>query len=1282
MKIKDIQIDGFGVWTGLSVDSLSDGMTLFYGPNEAGKTTLMQFLRAMLYGFTPDRRERYIPPVFGGTPGGAIRVTGPGGGYQIRRTSQLTDTGVTGNLSVTGQDGLSQGQHRLSSLLGQIDEPIFTNVFAIGIRELQELSTLDGTDAADELYKLSSGLDRVSLVDVLRSLREGRKSMIGKDSVIDSEEAGKVAAMIRKREKLRDEVEQLTRHGRRWSELASQRRSQQQEIEASSERMIAWEREARCVEIATSVFDTWKQREALAASIAETELESELPDDAPGQLVQIEAMIEDSKAKMEEVKAKRRELRVKNEQLPVSKRLFDLQGKIEAASEQATWVEALEEQIERLDGQIDKARKQLEADADRLGIDEADKVAITEGDMSKLPDLSKQSLATLSAPAKRVKEQLFLLKQARSEGAEHKTRAEKMGSQLQGVLSRARATNLQQAIREENELITALRHRAQLGEHIEKLKRHYRDLEKETVDLTTDEALPMDRLILLAVPFIFGGMSLVYGVSNMLGLTWFSPDPDPTKGMFWLTVGFMGMLTYYFGKENGMRSTSRDLEDCERQIDTLRKQIRELESERNEADSTLPTSNETIELRIRESEQLLAELESVLPTYHNHQAALQSYKSARERATEAADGLRDSRREWSATLKRLGLSESLSPSSVRNLSDGYETLLSSRRRWEELKTERDQRKRERQTLARRIESLYMEALDLQENITAKNPRDDEEDDNSEQAAKRSRVRSNPLDQLNHLHEELSRQQHWIKQRRSLKEQDLKLKKQQSGYFRAIQRGETQRRALWAKCGVATPEQFYGLVDSKASLAEMRKEHTELDKQVRSMIGTHVEYDAVAREIEGAKQSDIERRWDSLTTRMSETEARVAQLRTQQGELAQEMKQLGEDSRLTTAQLELACIERKIMASARRWQTLAMASCLLEDVCGTFERERQPETLREASSFLNQLTDGKYNRIWTPLGTNRLKVDDTDGKSLPLEVLSRGTREAVFIALRLSLAAAYARRGVMLPLVLDDVLVNFDRDRAIYAARTLKTFAELGHQVMMFTCHEHIVDIFHEIDVQVRMMPPQGQPGRAEILLPQERIEEEPVEEEYEEEVYEDEPEEAAQEEVLQDEAEEEPAPAPVVVVVKEEPKPAPKILYVRKDIPKVQAKPEPVAEAPKPEPVVEAVRPEPVKPEPVRPEPPKPEPKPQPRRPEPKRVKSIVIEPEYIDDEIDYSDPEPSIQWAWFEREPSRQLVSSEEKLASVARSEWTESGEADPDEAMPEEVWDKNNPWWRATAE
>jgi hypothetical protein len=60
---------------------------------------------------------------------------------------------------------------------------------------------------------------------------------------------------------------------------------------------------------------------------------------------------------------------------------------------------------------------------------------------------------------------------------------------------------------------------------------------------------------------------------------------------------------------------------------------------------------------------------------------------------------------------------------------------------------------------------------------------------------------------------------------------------------------------------------------------------------------------------------------------------------------------------------------------------------------------------------------------------------------------------------------------MLPLVLDDVLVNFDSGRVRCAAEVLCDFARHGHQVIMFTCHEHITDIFEDAQADVRVLPP-------------------------------------------------------------------------------------------------------------------------------------------------------------------------------------------------------------------
>ena len=85
MKITDLQVDGFGVWKGLTVESISDNITVFCGYNEAGKTTLMQFIRSMMFGFSQDRLTKYTPPVYGGLAGGALDVTTPTGVFEVQR---------------------------------------------------------------------------------------------------------------------------------------------------------------------------------------------------------------------------------------------------------------------------------------------------------------------------------------------------------------------------------------------------------------------------------------------------------------------------------------------------------------------------------------------------------------------------------------------------------------------------------------------------------------------------------------------------------------------------------------------------------------------------------------------------------------------------------------------------------------------------------------------------------------------------------------------------------------------------------------------------------------------------------------------------------------------------------------------------------------------------------------------------------------------------------------------------------------------------------------------
>jgi uncharacterized protein YhaN len=124
-------------------------------------------------------------------------------------------------------------------LLGQVDESIFTNVFAIGLRKLQELSTLDDTAAADEFVQIIQRFGSRPLVDVIRQLRTARTHLV------NSSEAGQIPQLMLRREKLKDEIEEHASRGRRWTELAAQRRSQAVEISELQERVAQWEHEGR-----------------------------------------------------------------------------------------------------------------------------------------------------------------------------------------------------------------------------------------------------------------------------------------------------------------------------------------------------------------------------------------------------------------------------------------------------------------------------------------------------------------------------------------------------------------------------------------------------------------------------------------------------------------------------------------------------------------------------------------------------------------------------------------------------------------------------------------------------------------------------------------------------------------------------------------------------------------------------------------------------------------------------------------------------------------------------
>ncbi len=146
---------------------------------------------------------------------------------------------------------------------------------------------------------------------------------------------------------------------------------------------------------------------------------------------------------------------------------------------------------------------------------------------------------------------------------------------------------------------------------------------------------------------------------------------------------------------------------------------------------------------------------------------------------------------------------------------------------------------------------------------------------------------------------------------------------------------------------------------------------------------------------------------------------------------------------------------EIREALSEWRLLAIAQSLVQGTLRRYELERQPAVLNRAAASFSRITDGRYRRLVTQ--EDGIDLIAADGSRLDAAALSRGTAEQLYLCLRLALAAEFGRLAVPLPLVMDDVLVNFDPERARLAAQVLLD-ATPEHQILLFTCHPETVDL--------------------------------------------------------------------------------------------------------------------------------------------------------------------------------------------------------------------------------
>ncbi len=963
MRVERLDIGGFGRFADVGWE-LEPGLTVMLGENEAGKTTLLNALRAILFGFESSRDGRaWYPALAGGRRGGRIvLLTAAGERWTVERYGQR---GGAGSLAVRAPTGNQGGQETLDRLLHGADRDLFNSIFAFGLGELQDFNSLGGEGVRGRIYGAAAGLGGTSAVDLERRLRQEQENLFRPTGRLQP-----INQLFGRMDELHARIATLTRQPQQFEE-AHRERSEAQAA-AAGRRQAARAGRTRALRL---------QRLLDAAPIAAAcdELEAELAETDPS----LDLLPADAVAVLDR--------------------------RLAALAEERTRLEAIDEQLADIDARVAGLRidEQVLATADEIRALHADRAAhAASGDrLSEASGAAARHAATVieqlarvggwdearlvalddsiaSVEATRDHERMIGQAREAATGAErsHAAAADELAAREREGLSPGDDHDDGSAARDALRQIERLRARRSALTAGVRLSPQARRPAVAAALISAPVLAGLAIGMAVGQPILVGGIGLLVGlVAAILLATLAETDVDASQESELLARA-------------GLQPGASD-DDVARRAD------------------------EVAEMRVRQS--LVRDRARSLADRRDEVRSLREAAAAARAALDAACAA------WDAWLEARGMPAGSSPEVARQLLAAAGTARRAAR-------ERDEQHRVLETISRQGDDLDRRAVDLLDRLSV-----------SRGGAVDGRLAS-LLERLEQSSTDRRTAQELEVRRLTLSERRGPIEASVAQLLAAV----TEHLAT---VGCDDADQLRGRAAAAAARRAVQQRLRETRERLSGLAGGPDAVDALRADLRGRDLSEVEAELAAAQADVEALELEERRLVARIGELDARIQALESADELGMLRQELAVLEGRAGALAHEWAVRAVTGRLLAETRSRYERERQPDVVRAATAHFERITGGRYARIVAPPGDASVRVETESGEGRLTEELSRGTAEQLYLALRFGLIEEFARHAEALPVVMDDILVNFDADRAARAAATIRDLAE-RHQVLYFTCH--------------------------------------------------------------------------------------------------------------------------------------------------------------------------------------------------------------------------------------
>ena len=1076
MRISKIGINGFGKFNDISFD-LSGPITCFTGYNEAGKSTVMGFIRSILFGF-PTRtymKERY-EPLHGGLHGGIISLTDEQGHhFRIERYDGGTPASNRGKqaghkIKITLEDGSTVGEDYLHRLLGGVTSDVFRNLFAFSLSELQEISTLQSDEISGYLFNAGVGAGAGTILEAEKRIVQEMDQLF-KPKGRNQEIQQILKALEETRIELQLNKESVSRFNQRMDEL-----TQSKELLLQLESQLdAIKFDANWIDKCLKTRGRWIELVEFRKELDELPSFHGFPEDALSRYEKLAAEKESLALNAQRKQAKIEELAIRISNMDINEeflakttaidskleRLRSYQDAKVSVIELGIEIQNIVDELNRLLRKINRAWSYDDLRAFSTSVSEREKVhgfrerlAACKEETDLLDHELERLIQQESMDTKQLVEMKTLLR-----------KLELYQEQNFGWMKRIEWTDFQSLL---SELRREYEQWKQMKIDIRHKQERYDDLlqAREALQQFSPNAIPS------AMQSFPGYLWVTLGLNAVIPIYLFIEN-QTAEAVLSLAI-FSAFHIYLFLKK-GRPSKISDLQQSAAKglVEQHQQRISALQQSIDEANEELNRKTAYVQALLIEliddrdaataalspgsvlssaayvdfstpfelTDEIIVELDRIAEMLQRNelerhqldlraqqqsrviQALSEQKKQMKHKLQKASDSSDVAYREWQDWLSESHLEAQLSPETVLEIFQIAEQglqLLSQKEKYE-----------------LKLKSLQVHIENFEGETRALLSLSDEAEIEIS------------LRQYKH---EIDQQRAKLEEKNSLEKQVIELKEEHDTICVTLEQLEQKIRLLWHEANAENEEQFRLHTRYHERRLKLQEEVRHAEVFLETWVGKD-RREHLDKQLQEKDLDQLNLEAQHLDSTISALNDQINTLREQRGRLYSEMEQLksGRDytEKLQLHEEQLASFQQV----AGQWAVRAFCLKLFNKAKEVYEREKQPGVLRKASDYFALITDQQFTRVMAPIGEKRIMVERANGEVVDTAFMSRGTAEQLYLAMRFALADEYTSK-VSLPIVMDDIFVNFDAVRLQNTLRLLKNVCE-RQQIILFTCHPQV-----------------------------------------------------------------------------------------------------------------------------------------------------------------------------------------------------------------------------------